>query len=225
MRLTLLLCLVATAASAQVFDEPVPGAIAPLTAPSFTMVDGVRVTSATAVSKKDAASLQAHFTALFEKKGLYLADEVKEVELPNTLQVTGLDPDNMISYSVLLQPSKKGFTTVILSSAELAKKPMPATASFAPMMPNAAGIATAQLEGLQTLSYDVTATPAEIKAFYRTELSKMGYREVEELTFQKGSDRLVLNVAPGVSSRGVFIVKETSAVPVPEPVAKPDAGR
>ncbi|MFL5318507.1 MAG: hypothetical protein ACJ790_02550 [Myxococcaceae bacterium] len=215
MRLTVVCALlVATAANAQVFAEPVPGAIAPPTAPSKTTLDGVVVTSVTVVSKKSAADLQAHFTELFAKNGLYLADEVRDVELPNALQVTGLDADNMVSYTVMMQPSKKGFTTVILSSAELAKKPQPATVSFAPVMPNAAGMATAQLEGMQTLSYEVQATPAEIKAFYRSELAKMGYREVEELGFQKGADRLTLNVSPGLSSRGVFIVKETATRPL-----------
>lgn len=201
----------AVASAQPVFADPVPGAVAPATAPSRTDVDGVIVTSVSVVSKKDAAFLKQHFTELFDKRGLYLAEEVRDVELANSLQVTGLDPDTMTSYTVLLQPGKKGFTTVLMSSAELAKKPMPPSMSFAPVMPGAAGVTQAQLEWMQTLSYQSTGTPAEIKAFYRQELGKLGYREIDELMFEKPPDRISLTVQPGVQARGVFLVKENAS--------------
>lgn len=214
MRLTFALVvalLLPTVGWAGFLAEPIPGAIAPQTAPSTTMVDGVKVTMVTAVSKKDAKSLQAHYTTLFETKGLYLADEVRDVVVANALQVTAIDTDHMIAYTALLQKGANNTTTVIISETALAKQPVPASASFAPILPGAQGVTTAVTEGMETLTYSTVATPAEVKAYYREQLQKMGYAETEELLFAQGLVRISVIVAPGVSMRSVMLVRESAA--------------
>lgn len=227
LNLALLTGLLSVAASADLLKQPIPGAVAPGTAPSTTVVDGVRVTMVSAVSKLDAEALRAHYTALFEQQGLYLADEVRDITLQNSLQVTGVDTDRMISYTVLLQKGGKGFTTVIASQAELAKQPVPANASFAPILPGAQGVTTAMMEGMQTLTYSTVATPAEVKTYYREQLAKMGFKETEGLLFAKDNERISLVISPGLSLRGVMLVREFadgSPEPAPAP-SRADAGR
>jgi hypothetical protein len=228
-------CLFAAAAQADFFDEPVPGAVAPPTAPTTTTLDGVRMTMVTAVSKKSADELKAHYTAVFQRTGLYMADEVKDLDIGNNKQVTALDADRMLSYTVVFQPGK-GTTTVILSIAELARPPKPIAQSFAPVMPGATEVSAAQLEQMETMSYSVPATPHDIKVFYREQLKKMGYVEQgQDLLFTKGGETISLMVSPGLQPRGVMLIHERPGVAavqamqeaMKEPVKAParDGGR
>lgn len=231
MRLTLAALLLAPAlAFAGLLDEPIPGAIAPATKPTSTVVDGVRVTMVTAVSKKDAASLKAHYAQRLTEMKLYMAEEVADVTLPNALQVTAVDTDNMVSYTVLLQKGASNTTTVILSTADLGHKVTRGAATFAPVMPGAQGVSSATMEGMQTLSYSTVATPAEVKAFYREQLTKLGFKEQEELVFGKANERIAVMVSPGLSMRSVMLVHEPNyAAPelttLPAATTKRDGGR
>ena len=130
---TLLTMLVASpAVFANPFAKDVPGAVSKPTLPEKTVVDGVTVESSTQVSRKDVATLKAHFQTLFARNGLYLAEETEAMKLQIGDHVTGLDTENLVSYTILLQPSGKGTTTVIVSSASLGKREASAAPTFAP---------------------------------------------------------------------------------------------
>lgn len=195
-------------ASANAFVKDVPGAVSKPTIAEKMVVDGVVIESSTLVSNKDVATLKAHFRALFLKRGLYLAEEMEAVKLQLGEQVTGLDTENLISYTVILQPSGKGATTLIFSSAELGKRRQKEVPAFAPAYPGSGPVTSTQLEWMKSMTYTTTATPAEIRAFYREKLTAQGYEQGPDDGFTKGPERIALTVAPGVKERTVFLLLE-----------------
>lgn len=197
-------------ASANPFARDVPGQVSKTTTPERTVVDGVTIESSTIVSSKDVATLKAHFRAQFARHGLYVAEETEELKMKLGEQVTGLDTDNLISYTVLLQPSGPSATTVIVSSANLGKRETKNVPAFAPVYPGSAPVMTTQLEWMKTMNYTTTATPAEIRAFYREKLTALGYEARPDDEFIKGTERIALTVAPGVTERTVLLVQEVA---------------
>ncbi|WP_426751150.1 hypothetical protein [Myxococcus sp. Y35] len=195
-------------ASANAFVKDVPGAISKPTLAEKTVVDGVVIETSTLVSNKDVATLKAHFRELFIRRGLYLSEATAEMKLQLGEQVTGLDTDNLISYTVILQPSGKNATTLIVSSAELGKRQQKSVPAFAPVYPGSGPVTSTQLEWMKSMSYPTTATPAEVRAFYREKLAAQGYAPGPDDTFIKGTERIALTVAPGVTERTVFLIQE-----------------
>ncbi|WP_164018538.1 hypothetical protein [Pyxidicoccus trucidator] len=196
------------AVSANPFVKDVPGAVSKPTLAEKTVVDGVTIEASTLVSSKDVATLKAHFRARFARSGLYLAEETKELKLKLGEQVTGLDTENLISYTVLLQPSGKNATTVIVSSANLGKRETLAAPAFVPIYPGSGPVTSTQMEWMKSMSYATTATPAEVRAFYREKLAMQGYELRSDDEFVKGAERIALTVAPGVTERTVLLVQD-----------------
>jgi hypothetical protein len=196
-------------ASANPFAKDVPGAVSKPTLAEKTVVDGVIIETSTVVSSKDVATLKAHFRAQFNRSGLYIAEETEEMKLKLGEQVTGLDTENLISYTVILQPSGKSATTVILSSANLGKRENKPAMAFAPVYPGSGPVTNTQLEWMKSMSYSTTATPAEIRAFYRQKFAAQGYEARPDDEFVRGTERIALTVAPGVTERTVLLIQET----------------
>lgn len=194
--------------AANPFVTDLPGAVSKPTLPEKTVVDGVTIETSTLVSSKDVATLKAHFRVRFTRHGLYLAEETEAVKLQLGEHVTGLDTENLISYTVLLQPSGKGATTVIVSSANLGKRSSQPVPAFAPVYPGSGSVTSSQLEWMKSMTYPTTATPAELRAFYREKLAALGYEALPDDEFVKGTERIVLTVAPGVTERTVLLVQE-----------------
>lgn len=199
-----------SANAADLFSQAVPGAVAPASAPSITELDGVKVKMSTAVSTKSVGDLKAHYRGVFEQMGLYLDDEVNDIALKDTDQITALDTERLISWTVLLKPSKQGAVTVLLTSSELSRKPGPTAPPFAPLMPNAVDLVQSNLETMDAFTYAVPATPLEIKDFYRAHFKKAGFKEEGDLIFTKGNEQIALTVSPGVATRGVMLVRQTA---------------
>lgn len=190
-----------------------PGITSPPTAAVITEANGARVLSRTVTSSRPPAELKDHFARLFTRAGLFLAPEQEQWKMELGVQVSGLDTENLLSYTVMLQPSGKKGTTVVVAVVDLgARKASTAPKDlFAPLYPGAGPVTAVNLEAVKTLSYAVPATPAEIKKFYRETLGAAGYREDEPLIFTKGSAQLSLTVAPGISERYVMLQLETVA--------------
>ena len=53
-----------------------------------------------------------------------------------------------------------------------------------------------------------TRGPAEVRAFYREQLTAQGYEPLPDDEFVKGTERIALTVAPGVTERTVLLVQE-----------------
>lgn len=217
MRLSRSLCIAVTlvaalvggpGASANPFLEGIPGAVSKPALAEKSVVDGVTIETSMLVSSKDVATLKAWFRARFLRGGLYLAEEAEAMKLELGEQVTGLDTERLISYTVFLQPSGKSATTVIVSSANLGKRETRVVPAFAPVYPGSGPVTSTQLEWMKSMSYATTATPAEVRAFYREKLAAQGYELRPDDEFVKGTERIGLTVAPGVTERTVLLIQE-----------------
>jgi hypothetical protein len=185
--------------------DGVPGRTSATTVPVVTNVEGVNVTQSSCTSKASIDELNAHFAKRFAKQGLYLPPEQKDWQPEAGTQLTGLDPENLVSYTVMLQPAGKA-VTVLIAAADLGAKKLGETAEpVAPAMPGATGLTSYRLEGITAMSYAVRATPVEIKAFYRETLKKGGWVETGGLAFVKDGQQLTVEVSPGVSERYVMV--------------------
>ncbi|MBS1150309.1 MAG: hypothetical protein H6Q89_2007 [Myxococcaceae bacterium] len=207
----------APAPSLDGFLRDVPGMTSQPTAPAVTTVDGIKVVQRSVSSNRSAHELQKHFAAAFDAAGLYIAPEQDEVKPLVGLQISGLDTENLLSYSALLQPAAKG-TTVVIAYADLGKK-KPTREPIGPVFPGANSITSFAVENQKATSYAVDATPAEIKAFYRETFAGVGFTEAAPNVFQKGNQQFTVTVSPGVSERYVLLKLET--VPGAPAPAKP----
>lgn len=190
----------------------VPGRVTPATAAVKTSVQSIPVVQRSVTSTMKPLDLRNHFLGVFKKQGLYLAPEAEKMKPETGEQVTGLDTENLISYTVWIQPSGS-YSTVVIAGADIAK-PGPVTQgtdAIGPVFPNAWNLTSYRMEAVQGMTYACHGTPAEIKRFYRAELvTKQGYSETEDLVFVKGNTRTWISIAPGVSERQVSLYLQTT---------------
>lgn len=192
--------------------KDLPGLSSPPTEAVSTEMDGMLVTQRSATSKKPVAELRAHFLKVFEKAGLYLPPEQDRWQPEIGEQVTGLDTENLVTYTALLQPNGKSVTVVLAMGNVGAKKDLPPDTMGLPVYPNAGPPTRLDVETTKAFSYAAKATPAELKAFYREALPKLGWREQDQsLTFVKGAQQVRVTVSPGVSERYVLLQLEARA--------------
>jgi hypothetical protein len=199
MHLSLLVLLLAAAPSLSVdaWWTDLPGLVSPPSAPSTTQMNWVQILQRSGVSSRSAQELKAHFAARFAKAGLYLAPEQEKWQPQVGAQVTGLDTDQLISYSALLQPSGKVTTVVLTASAVGVRKTTPAKELIGPVYPGSSEATSFEVETMKAISYSTGATPAELKAFYRDTLTKAGYREQEDQLAERDVMVQRLTLEPG----------------------------
>lgn len=189
----------ALAAEPRVWD--VPGAIEAIDVPGRTVVGGVPVAMHAVRSKLDAPSLERSFRAQFEQAGLWLGPMT---QLTRHRQVTGLDVDTLVSYSVFLQENPDKSTTVILSETFIGERQEPGGVKFAPVMPGATGVVTARTEGAELAAYRVKAKPAEVRAFYAETLAKAGW-VTRDGRYQRGAELLEVQVKQKAAESAVTL--------------------
>jgi hypothetical protein len=210
----ILLSMLAAAPDVSVINDlikKVPGTTSPPTQISHTSYDGARVSQRSVVSSRPVAELRAHFEAEFKRAGLYVAPETRDLRMEKGEQVTGLDTENLIAYSAILQPSGK-LTTVVVAAAEIGMGKTQSVAPIAPVFPGATDVTAMGLEGVKMMTYTAPGTPAEIKAFYRETLAKAGWQQQgEETIFHKGGSQLTVMVTPGISERYVMVELQDGA--------------
>jgi hypothetical protein len=188
--------------------ERTPNMVAPPTVLAKTNVgqSTIPVMQRTVISSARTEDLKAFFRAQLEMKGFYIAPEQDKFAPEKGQQITGLDTENLVAYMALFQPSGK-LTTVVIAAANVGK---PAGASqsnqvIAPLFPGGRNVTSYHVEMMKGMTYECTGTPAEIKKFYREELGKQGYKETEDLVFQKKAARVFVVISPGVVERGVAV--------------------
>jgi hypothetical protein len=222
--LPLLLCVMLASApdggtpvSARPLRFDVPHAIAEAEVPEMMRALGVPVRLRAVRSSDKPEVLMRHFAQAMGKAGLFIAPNT--LELPGKMpHLTGLDVDNGVSYSVLLQPNVDGTTTVILGEAYLhARREEPAS-DLAPLYPGAKGVLHASQESARTIIYNVQASPAEVSAFYQKALAAEGLREVEPGIFSGPARTVRVWIQPkpgGQASVLLLIYPSTSAPSLP----------
>jgi hypothetical protein len=195
----------------------VPHAIAEAEVPEMMRALGVPVRLRAVRSSDKPEVLMRHFAQAMDKADLFIAPNT--MELPGHMpHLTGLDVDNGVSYSVLLQPNLDGTTTVILGEAYLHARREESASDLAPLYPGAKGVLQASQESARTLSYTVQALPAEVNAFYQKAFAAEGLQEVEPGIFSGPSRtvRVWIQPKPG-GQASVLLLIYPSASPPPPP--------
>ncbi|MFL5352208.1 hypothetical protein [Archangium sp.] len=187
----------------------VPRVLEAIDVPGRTEALGMPVSMHAVRSGEKVEALELHFRRQFQEAGLFLPPPQDVVPLTREVQVTGLDPDTYIAYTVFLQPNPDGTTTVILTEAFLAeRRRMEKEDAFAPVMPGAHGVLQTRTESTAVLQYSVKAGPEEAHRFHVQALAREGYREVEPGVFQHGADVLRVRARPlGDGELALVVVK------------------
>ena len=169
-----------------------------------TLVDGIPVRLRQLVVLGTPEQIGKHFLESFLRQGLYIAPRQAIDRL-----LTGVDPQSVVTYSVVLQANQAGRTTVILGeSRPLERKGSAADAL--PVVPQAKGAIPVQFEGYVLLSYLVSVSEAEARAFYVRELAARGYQAREAGVWIRATDRLELTLsAQGAQTK--VVLRQTRA--------------
>jgi hypothetical protein len=195
----------------------VPHAVAQAEVPELLRALGVPVRLRAVRSSAKPEELMRHFAQAMDKAGLFIAPST--FALPGNMpHLTGLDVDNGVSYSVLLQPNLDGTTTVILGEAYLHARREESHSDLAPVYPGATGVLHASQESARTLAYSVRAPAEQVSAFYQKAFAAEGLQEVEPGIFSgpKRTVRVWVRSKPGgQTSVFLLVYPSTSAPPAP----------
>jgi hypothetical protein len=188
-----------------------PGIMAPPTVATRTVVDSTPVVQRTVVSSARVEDLMTFFTMAYQKAGLFISPEGQKFMPEKGAQVTGLDTENLIAYMALFQPSGK-YTTVVIAAANMAKPNLQRGGdAIAPVYPGAHSLTSYRIELVNAMTYTCPGTADDIKKFYREQLAKAGFKETEEMVFNKEHSRVWLTITPGGSERGVAVYMQNTA--------------
>lgn len=179
----------------QPFVWDVPKVVDIVDVPGVMLADGVPVRLKAVRSKEKPEPLLQHIVDRWEAWGLYIPPVEHQPQTLREPQITALDPERLITYTVLFQPNPDGTTTLYLGEANLSKPPQ-ALSSVAPVYSGAEGVMTSELELVRSVNYTVRAKEAEVEAFYRAELGKVGFKEVEPRRFRSGTEEMELVIRP-----------------------------
>lgn len=189
------------------FKWDVPGALEQIPIPGEQEALGLPTRMHAVRTSKSVEELIRHFRKSFVEAQLYIPP-AELVALPmQEPSVTALDPVRMLSFMAILHENPDRTVTVVLTETNLAKRQQPQT--FAPMYPGGERPLTSSTEGLRSLFYTVKAKEKDVQAFYRRELKKLGFAEVETLKFQKGRDVWWVQLAQDGDTTSVSVLDST----------------
>ncbi|MBZ4419658.1 hypothetical protein [Myxococcus sp. RHSTA-1-4] len=195
----------------QPFVWDVPKVVDIVDVPGVMLADGVPVRLKAVRSKEKPEPLLQHIVDRWEAWGLFIPPVEHQPQTLREAQITALDPERLITYTVIFQPNPDGTTTLYLGEANMSQPPQ-AVSSVAPVFAGAEGVMTSELEVVRSVNYTVRAKEAEVEAFYRAELGKAGFKEVEPRRFRSGHEEMELvirSVQPGQLS--VAVLRRTVA--------------
>ncbi|MFL5344457.1 MAG: hypothetical protein ACJ8AT_06675 [Hyalangium sp.] len=202
----------------------VPKPLEVVDVPGRTEALGLPVSIHAVRSAEKVEALESHFRRQFQEAGLYLPPPGHVVPLTSEAQVTGLDPDTYIAYTVFFQPNPDGTTTVILTEAFLAERNRGQKDAFAPVMPGARAVLQTHTEGSSVLQYSVKASREAVLKFHAQTLGSAGYREVDPGVFKRGVDVLRVTTQPSEDGEVVVVVVKLQDVLGPRSSTPPSGG-
>jgi hypothetical protein len=179
----------------QPFVWDVPQVVDIIDVPGQMLADGIPVRLKAVRTKEKPEPLLQHMVERWMEWGLYVAPVEQQKQPLQEVMLTALDPERLITYTIILQPNPDGTTTLYLGEANMSKPPA-VMSSVAPVFPGAEGVMTSDLEVVRSVNYSVRAKEAEVEAFYRTELGKAGFKEVKPRRFRSGNEELELILKP-----------------------------
>jgi hypothetical protein len=216
--LALVALLSASEASAQrlPFTWDVPKVVGVVDVPGVMMADGVPVRIHAVRSSEKPQVLLQHVVDRFEAWGFFIPPIEGQAQPFREPQITALDMERLVSYTAIFQPNPDGTTTVLLGEADLSQPPA-RPSPFAPVFPGAQELIHSDVEAARSLTYSVSAKLPEVEAFYRKELAKVGYTQVENNLYRKGSDELQVLARDAQGGRVSVVVIRRAALEAPPP--------
>lgn len=204
--LLVLACLDARAALA--FEWAVPAEASRVDVAGVQQARGIPVKLEAATSRLSAPELLRYFAGRFRERGLFIPPAKDQLVVEGALQLTALDVERLLSYTVLLRPLPDGRgTQVLMSTADLdaARSEGPA---FVPLPPGASSVVSVDVEAARSVSFAVQARPEQVAAFYREVLPRDGYREQEPGVFTLGPRTLRVHTRALADGRLGVVVRE-----------------
>jgi hypothetical protein len=123
-----------------------------------------------------------HYLERFAHEGFFV--DPKQQALPglSLLRLTAFDDVRLWSYTVLFYPEADGTTTLTLGAADMSvRKGRPretgGEAVGLPVVPGASAVMTTHVELGKSLSFETSATPAEVLSYYQATLPTLGWKE------------------------------------------------
>ncbi len=187
------------------FTWDVPKVVAVVDVPGTIVSEGVPVRMTAVLSAEKPEIIGQHLVSRFQLWELHVPKPSLQPQLLRETMITALDTKQFISYTAILQANPDGTTTVYMGEANLAQGRQP-QAAVAPVFPGASDTVKAEAESSRTLTYAVDAKQAEVEAFYRTELGKLGFREEEPRFFRSPNEELKLSFSPTKEGRLAVVV-------------------
>jgi hypothetical protein len=154
-----------------------------------TRVDGIPVRLRQLIVFGTPEQIGKHFLESFLRQGLYIAPRQAIDRL-----LTGVDPQSIVTYSVVLQANQAGRTTVILGESRPLDRDR-AAGDALPVVPQARGAIPVQFEGY---------------VLYVKELAARGYQPREAGVWGRATDRIELTLTP-LGTQTKVVLKQTRA--------------
>jgi len=175
------------------FRWEVPGLVSTVEVPAQMNVGGIPVRMRVYTSREPVERLLQHFATAFDDAGFYLERNQRQLVAQPTL--TALDTRTFTSYTVILQPEPGGLTTVVLGEARLGERQQAGPSGPLPVYPGAVSPLQGDFEGARTLSFRVVAKEAQVRAWYREQLTRAGYKEESPWLFRRREQRIRLSLS------------------------------
>jgi|GEM_PF-675715 len=201
----------------QPFVWDVPRVLDIIDVPGVMLANDIPVRLQAVRSAEKPEPLLQHIVDRWIDWGLYIPPPEEQQQTLQEVQLTAVDPERFITYTVILQPNVDGTTTLYLGEANLSQPHKPQS-TLAPVYPGAEGLMTSELEVVRSVNYSVRAKQAEVEAFYRTELTKAGFKEVEPRRFRAGQEEVELILKPfQPGTLSVAVLRRTVGPEAPSP--------
>jgi hypothetical protein len=192
----------------------VPGLQSYVDVPVVQFVNGLPVRFNAAVANHDVPYLMEYYAKEYQKAGLYIPppDSMNSLGLGDRFfQLTGLDTDNLISYTVMLQPIGEKQTTVIMAQGylqEWLKKKNKTSTDFAPLYPQALQVVRTHTEGMELISFSTKSPANQVMAFYDDVMPKGGYAPAGKGVWMRGQERIKVTAAKAPNEGGTGVMLE-----------------
>ena len=195
------------------FSWDVPEPIEATAVPGAVDAMGIPVTLRAAVSRMHLDEIEDYYLRAFVKGGLYVPPAKDQVRMSRYPQLTAIDPETKLAYTVILQPNKDGSTTVLMATSDVSNYPNAvAPDDFAPLFPGAEHVSRVHDEGHESILFTSNRAPKEIEDYYQKTLATDGYQPKKDglLVGPKGWVRVATHQKKG--ELWVLVTHGTSAI-------------
>jgi hypothetical protein len=174
------------------FQWDVPGLIQWVDSAGVQVSDGVPISLQMARSKEPLEVLLQHFANAFQKAGFFIPPDREQIQAFREPQLTALDPEKLVSYTVIFQPNPDNTVTLILGTSDLSHyRPWNnMELGWAPLPPGAQVLVRTEMEGGQNAVFTVSSSQDQVMGFYRGALKEAGFVEDDPGQFRRGTETI-----------------------------------